>query len=401
LNKWKDLFGLSLRERIDMLASNASTPSGVNVANGNVVVSTAPDSANGTGVSTVAPAVNSSTAPFNANTIELIWRPRSIGAFNINQHLPSGNYEIELNPYINYGYNAIESIKNYTVLPAGSPTPNPGQGNYNQAMITVLDFKFFMPTCASPEYISDTTYYLSLEEYQIQGKPATNAQQVLNYVVPWSTQSLTVALQTGSIGTQTIVPPSKFLNTRLTAGTAGLVIDNNSNNLQNLQIQYSKVYPKTQYDSGLSNYGFANNLNYMYMTQRYEDTFANSQSLWQTGQQEPFVDTTHAITHYAPLADAWALTNRPLLVPFYGFTTTDYLSRGALFCVNVSKPSDNRTTDCQITIQYKQDPFLVNGAVGLDLVNGNPQILLLSSFKKTAKIVMVNGSVASVESVQG
>jgi hypothetical protein len=408
-NKWKDLFGTSLRERIDMISANSFSAIG-NSRDGTAVramvqITDANDSPDGgaPGFSNSAPNHYPSTAPFSANQIELLWRPRSIGVFNISQHLPSGNYELELNPYINYNYNCVESCQNkYTILPAGTNAPTA----INQAMVEVEDFMFFLPTCASPEYISDTTYYLSLEEYQIQQKSAITSQQVLNYVVPWSTQSLTVALQTGTVGTQTIVPPNKFLNIRnfpynLPALGALSSIDINSNNLKNLQIQYSKVYPKTQYSSRFS---VVNGVQQLY--QRYEDTFENSQSMWQTGQQEPFADTTNAITAIVPYTPAFGKdTAIPTLPAVFGYTTVDYLSRGALYCVNVSKPSDNRTTDCQITVEYNNDGNGItiggaDGRTGID-ATGNPQVLLLSCFKKTAKIVMVNGSVASVESVQG
>jgi hypothetical protein len=271
------------------------------------------------------------------------------------------------------------------MLPAGTVAPT----DINQAMVEVQDFMFFLPTCASPEYISDTTYYLSLEEYQIQQKLATTQQQVLNYVVPWSTQSLTVALQTGTVGTQTIVPPNKFLNIRnfpYNAPTLDVIsiIDINSNNLKNLQIQYSKVYPKTQYTSRYSQLNAIQNL-----YQRYEDTYENSQSMWQSGAQEPFAVNTNNISVVVPYVrgNPWTKARCVPTVPaVVGYTTVDYLSRGALYCVNVSKPSDNRTTDCQITIEYNNDGVALGNDVrtGLD-ISANPQILLLSSFKKTAK----------------
>jgi hypothetical protein len=210
---------------------------------------------------------------------------------------------------------------------------------------------------------------------------------------------LTVALQTGTVGTQTIIPPNKFLNLRTFGGVVGAtsVIDINSNNLKNLQIQYSKVYPKTQYTSGISATS-----GYQQLMQRYEDTFENSQSMWSVGQQEPFSDTTNAINVILPYSAALVVnTALPLRVPVFGFSTTDYLSRGALFCTSVSKPADNRTTDCQITIEYNVDPVGGGDArTGLDLV-GNPQVLVLSSFKKTCHITIVSGSVASVESIVG
>jgi hypothetical protein len=180
-------------------------------------------------------------------------------------------------------------------------------------------------------------------------------------------------------------------------------VDINSNNLKNLQIQYSKVYPKTQYNSGINPFG--NNGvgggGYQWLLQRYEDCFENSQSMWAAGQQEPFCDKTNAITTIVPYVAAFQTSVAlPLLNPAWGYTTTDYLGRGALFCTSVSKPSDNRTTDCQITIEYNNDPSGQAGRTGLDQLS-NPQVLLMSSYKKTCKIMIVGGSIASVESVVG
>ena len=176
------------------------------------------------------------------------------------------------------------------------------------------------------------------------------------------------------------------------------IIDINSNNLKNLQLQYSKVYPKTQYSS---RYSAPSHIQQLY--QRYEDTFENSQSMWHSAQQEPFCETTNAITSIVPYSNAFGKdTAVPILPAVFGYSTVDYLSRGALFCCSVSKPSDNRTTDCQITVEYNADVCGIAGdaRTGLDS-NGNPQVLLMSSYMKTCKIQLQSGSIVSCETVVG
>jgi hypothetical protein len=84
-------------------------------------------------------------------------------------------------------------------------------------------------------------------------------------------------------------------------------------------------------------------------------------------------------------------------VPVLGFSTTDYLSQGAaaLFCVSVAESADNTITvqirSDQITIEYNNHDA-GDGQNGID-ARGNPQVLLLSCYKKTCHNTIVASSV--------
>jgi hypothetical protein len=79
-NKWKDLFGTSLRERIDMISANSFSAIGNNRAGAGVRAKVAVNNANdapdggASGFSNSAPNHYPSTAPFNVNHIELLWQ---------------------------------------------------------------------------------------------------------------------------------------------------------------------------------------------------------------------------------------------------------------------------------------------------------------------------------------
>ena len=402
--KYQDLFGMTLRERIDMVSSNSTNFSGFGFDGAGAVNATP----NAQGLATAATnKVNlyPSTCPFSSNVIEVCWRPRSLGIFNIDQFLPTGQYEIELTPFIDYAINAIESVLN---LPPGSVTGNttaPPTAR-RQYMVSVEDLRYYLPVCGSPDEITDMTYYLSLEEYQVQPKPLLSGQNTYNYVVPWTTQTLAFMLQTSAIGRQTLVPPSKFLNIRpANLGAPALnnqtMIDPLSNDLKFYQLTYSKTYPKNNIQSQFAPFVTIANpaqsgINRLYF--RYLDTFSNSQSEW-AEKQEPFSDATNSIT--MTYANDGGANTRPQFVPIYGFSTCDYISRGAIYCVSVAKSQNDKTVDAQLVVEYNTDVY--NGQISGPVLStpSAPNLLLIACFKKVAKISMLNGTIASVDVALG
>ena len=433
--KWRDLFGTTLRERIDMVSSNARPKNySIGANGGNIGLSKLNKFEQSEGnfglqgqinISESASIQFPSTCPYNANQIEVLWRPRSLGAFNTGHFLPVGNYEIELNTYTDYAYNCIESIRN---IPSGkmlsAGTANPTEAN--QYKVEILDFRFFVPTCASEQYYSDLDFYLSLTEYQMQVRPIdVGGSNILNLVVPWSTQTLCSMMQTNTVGKQSVVPINKFLNIRTDNGQINsnvrpnVSIDQNSNNLQSIQFNYGKIYPKVLYTTVLSSYGSHNypigysSMPEQFLIQRYEDTFSNSLSNFEVGQMEPFASADKAITSFTPKTtygradDADAIVNPDAypvsyVAPNLGFNTCDFLSRGLITCVSVAKDSAQKNTDLVVTFQYNNSKatFDHNNNEGLD-ARGNPQLLVMSIYKKTAHVVMQQGAVISVESILG
>jgi hypothetical protein len=238
----------------------------------------------------------------------------------------------------------------------------------------------------------------------------------MNLVVPWSTQTFAFMIQTSSVGYQSLVPVNKFLNVRTATNAQSLtaVIDENSNDLKNLQINYGKVYPKTLYDTAINRYAGVvsggNNFGRQNIYQRYEDTFNNCQSNLEVGQQEPFMSADKQILTYVPRVVAGGVDvvvlgagTEPVayINPTLGFSTCDLLSRGLISCISVAKDSSAKNTDLTVNIQYNSTASSPNNA-GTGLCQaGNPNLLVMSVYKKTAHIVIQQGATVSVESTLG
>ncbi len=133
--------------------------------------------------------------------------------------------------------------------------------------------------------------------------------------------------------------------------------------------------------------------------QRYYDTFSNSKALWETGCQEPFIENTYALTSFVPYAIG-AVSNA---IPVFGFNNADFISRGAMYCVSVAKPQESKITQCTLVIQYNADTNCVGNGLGSNglAATGNPQILLMSSYKKTVKVTIANSVCVGVEVAEG
>ena len=87
--------------------------------------------------------------------------------------------------------------------------------------------------------------------------------------------------------------------------------------------------------------------------------------------------------------------------PTLGFSTCDFLSRGLISCISVAKDSSAKNTDLTVNIQYNSTPSSpLNAGNGLCQA-GNPNLLVMSVYKKTAHIVIQQGATVSVESTLG
>jgi hypothetical protein len=135
--------------------------------------------------------------------------------------------------------------------------------------------------------------------------------------------------------------------------------------------------------------------------QRYYDTFSNSKALWETGCQEPFIDNTNALTSFAPFTTQPATTVSNV-IPAFGFSNADFISRGAMYCVSVAKPQESKITQLTLVIQYRADNNSISAGNQNGLqASGNPQILLMSAYKKTVKVTIANSVCIGVEVAEG
>lgn len=140
---------------------------------------------------------------------EIIWRP-PLSIFNIEQGLPSGKFELILNPQTSSAYQkyAIESIgasKNPNVSETdGVPTPG------SEFKFKIADMYFYANTVEGAR-ADDVTYLLDLKQTRCQPDIVGGYSfGQKNFDVSPSTYALTVAYQDGRIGSDTRISSSKF-----------------------------------------------------------------------------------------------------------------------------------------------------------------------------------------------
>lgn len=166
---------------------------------------------------------------FQRNDFEMIWQP-PLSIFKIGHGMPSGKYEIVLNPQNSGSYRkkAVESVL-ADLIPLQTPTV------LNDFSFEVTDMYLYLATVEGPA-VSDIQYYMSLEQTRCQIEqigPADGLQQK-NFDVSPSTYALTVAFQdTAATGDNTLFSSSKFK-----IRTKG-VYEDAATSLRRLYIQYA------------------------------------------------------------------------------------------------------------------------------------------------------------------
>ena len=190
-----------------------------------------------------------------------------IGIFSEANAISGGDFKISLNPSPSYATNGIQSIMPLVAGTSSAPF------NYDYKL-NIKNVKFYVATIKSD--VSPTGVIpLTLVEMAVLNKTLNpnGGLQNLDFTVPPSTLAITVFVQGGDAGTQTVIPATKFYmqgNGGLTNSTTlnpitGLPVglyNNIANNVQNIQVTYGSI-TKTQtlYSSGYdSNSGVNNNV---------------------------------------------------------------------------------------------------------------------------------------------
>jgi hypothetical protein len=190
-----------------------------------------------------------------------------IGIFSEANAISGGDFKISLNPSPSYATNGIQSIMPLTAGTSAAPF------NYDYKL-NIKNVKFYVATIKSD--VSPTGVIpLTLIEMAVLNKTLNQSGglQNLDFTVPPSTLAITVFVQGGDAGTQTVIPATKFYlqgNGGVTNSTTlnpitGLPLglyNNIANNVQNIQVTYGSI-TKTQtlYSSGYdSNSGVNNNV---------------------------------------------------------------------------------------------------------------------------------------------
>ena len=137
---------------------------------------------------------------------ETIWTP-PLSLFKIGHALPSGRYELVLNPQTSTAYQrrAIESA-----LGIASKNPTLPGGAAADYQVRIVDMYLYCATVEGPR-ADDITYLLDLEQTRCQSEKIDTANfQQKNFDVSPSTYALSVAYQDLRAGENTAVSASKF-----------------------------------------------------------------------------------------------------------------------------------------------------------------------------------------------
>jgi len=141
------------------------------------------------------------------NYFELVWQP-PLSIFKVNEALPSGKYELVLNPQTASVYQkaAIESLVDKTANTGTTGAPSAG-ANF---IFNVVNMYMYLHTTEGPRE-DDITYLLDLTQTRCQTDKIDNASfQQKNFDVSPSTYALSVAYQDLRAGTNSVVSSSKF-----------------------------------------------------------------------------------------------------------------------------------------------------------------------------------------------
>lgn len=274
-------------------------------------------------------------------TFEMTWTP-PLSLFKVGHALPSGKYELILNPQTSTSYQlrAVESIA-ATHIP-WTPTAN-GDFRFN-----VVDMYFYANTVEGPR-ADDITYLIDLEQTRCQSEKIDNtAFQQKNFDVSPSSFALTVAYQDLRAGNDTRLSASKFKSSSAGFNTGEEL------KLNRFFINYAgQNLPSPDADPQfIPQTGADPDQGVDYTIQRYTESQIYSGAYFDTGGAE---------------------------------TLEDYHDRGAYYYFSWPKDGTDRSTRVNVHQQF-------NGA---DVTN--MRCLLFDHSRQVARIKVENGRVVDVQ----
>ena len=262
-----------------------------------------------------------------ANKVYVNWTP-PIGLFDRTEPLGSGDYRLQLNPSSYYKTAAIQSIR--SGLTGGSGA------NFNFDL-KVNDVQFFaaLVTADIPTSGVETMH---LMEMQVQSKGLTSASgnNLLDFTVPPSTKAISIFVQSQDSGSNTLVPHTLFKTK-----------NQSDEDMRSIQIQYANQNkPATRHTS---EYKVDSN----FMQQRYLDTQMYSGRMWSEGGSEGF---------------------------------GDWIKRGPLYHWSWVRDQSDRSTHCQVNIQF--------GAI-----EANANLFIVAHYTNAIAVTTENGFITDVETL--
>lgn len=262
------------------------------------------------------------------NIVEFVWQP-PLSIFQFPQGLPACQFELELNPQTAdvYMKAAIESAL----------------GNITQSAVTLnfnIDSMYFYAASVQGPRVDNMTYYLSLDEVNVQPTAIDNsaAYQKKQFDVSPSTYALTVAFQNQGIiqDTRKSASKFKFLDTA--------------------------------------------NTSELFLSELYVQAFGMT-------LPSPYLDTTYNAT--TDLLTRMYMDNIISNGSFYdnagGESKDDWIARGLYYYLPT--PKDGASESSRVYVNYK---------FGTAPLAGAANVLLFSHYKKMIAVSVVSGQTTSV-----
>jgi hypothetical protein len=280
---------------------------------------------------------------------ELIWQPKCLSVFKYSGALPCGKYELICTPHNasgdNYKIRAIE-------VPQRVLTPNlPTFGTLaTNIKFEVKDVRFYAAQVVG-ERVENLEYFLDLEQTRLQTALLTNTTSMSKeyFNVSPLTHAITVAYQDVNAGIDPRKSASRFkVADVVDEKTAVVGLEDPELKLTRLFCQYAgKSFPSPDADP---EYKLTTSDDYT--TQRYTETMINNGSFFSEGGGE---------------------------------TIEEWQSRGSYHYFNTNKDGQDRSTRLTVNQTFAGD------------FNNKARILVFDHSKQTAKIVIQNGQVVSVD----
>jgi hypothetical protein len=253
-----------------------------------------------------------------ANTIYMMYQP-PCGIFDHEGLLGSGEYRIQLNPNTNYAKAIVQAIADKT--------------HNTDYTVTVQNVRFYACVEKSNLPASGTTsLYLTEQAIQTKTLTSVSGNNVLDFTVPPSTQSISVGVIGQTSGSDNREP-----------STALFLADRSDTKLANLQLTYAnKTVPSVNWES---DYGAGLNQ----LQQRYINTQLESGQMWNDG----------------------------------GETFKEWLERGPLYHQGFERDSEDRSTNLQINVKY-------------NTIAANSSLVVCAHYSRRVDVTTTDGRVTNV-----
>lgn len=260
------------------------------------------------------------------NTVYINFQP-PLGIFDHGEVMGSGDYRLQMNPNAYFKTAIVQTIDDLAVA------------GYD---VVVNDLRFYLATVNSDSPATDVQH-LRLVESHVQSKPLGNADSLLDFVVPPSTQSISVFVQAPTANNTTQFPPTLF---------KALPYDQDEI-LTSIQISYAgENKPSVRWQSESKEP--VNGANGSDLSQqRYLDTQLYSGRIWSEGGAESYAD---------------------------------WKKRGGLYHFSFTRDASDRSTQLQVASSWSNLP-------------ANSMLFVVAHFTRAVSISTENGLVTSVESM--